>query len=212
MSLLLCSHSKEQRGDGGEVPVILVSCTVMLRGMYWILAALLLIVMLAVPRLRPLAAGGIVVLGAMLAWGMFGRVREADPAQPLERGRPTTPAPLLESIPVEQIEVEGLELIGGGAPFRLRGRVHNRSASLLLKSFMLDITRRDCHAEALDPSGCAMLWQGRHWIELTVPPQETREFAVSIWARGDAPRALGTVRDEFEVVTASGQKVEGERD
>jgi len=56
------------------------------------------------------------------------------------------------------------------------------------------------------------LWQGRHWIELTVPPQETREFAVSIWARGDAPRALGTVRDEFEVVTASGQKVEGERD
>lgn len=210
--MLLSRYLDQERGDRGEVPGILASCTVMLRGMYWILAAVLLVVMLAVPRLRPLAVGGIVILGAMLAWGMFGRLREADPPQQVERGRPTTPAPLLESIPVEQIEIEGLELSGGGAPFRLSGRIGNRSTSLLLKSIMLDITRRDCHAQSLDPSGCALLWHGRHWIELSVPPQEAREFAVSIWARGDAPRALGTVRDEFKVVTASGQKVKGGRD
>jgi hypothetical protein len=172
--------------------------------MYWILAAVFLLIMLAVPRLRPIALVGCVILGGLLAWGVAQRLRGTDPAQLPERGRPTTPATVLQSLPIEQVKISGLQLTGGGAPFRLSGRVMNESETLRLKSFMLDISRRDCHAGALDPSGCALLWRGRHWIELSVPPQEEREFAVSIWARGDAPRQLGTARDEFEIVAASG--------
>jgi hypothetical protein len=177
--------------------------------MYWILAAILLIVMLAVPKLRPVALVGLVILGAMLGWGMLGRFR--DPAQQPERGRPTTPAAALSAFPVDQVQLQNLELSGGGAPFSLTGRVGNGSAHLLLKSMMLDITRRDCHEGALDESGCALLWQTRQWIDLSVPPREERNIAVSIWARGDAPRAAGTVRDEFKIVTANGQAVEVEK-
>jgi hypothetical protein len=175
--------------------------------MYWILAAIFLLVMLAVPRLRPIAIVGCVILGGLLAWGVAQRLRGTDPAQLPERGRPTTPAIRLQAVPVEQVKISGLQLTGGGAPFRLTGRVMNVSETIRLKSFMLDISRRDCHPDTLDPSGCAILWHGRQWIELSVPPQEERDFAVSIWARGDAPRQLGTLRDAFEVVAASGEAV-----
>lgn len=179
--------------------------------MYWILAAVLLIVMLAVPRLRPVAFVGLIILGAMLGWGVIERLQGSDPAQQPERGRPTTPAPVLSAFPVDRLQVDDLQLSGGGAPFRLTGRVANETENLVLKSLMLDIARRDCHAAALDPSGCALLWQTRQWIDLTVPPEQEREFAISIWARGEAPRAVGTVRDEFKVVTASGQSIEVEK-
>ncbi len=173
--------------------------------MYWILAALFLLVMLAVPRLRPVAVIGCVILGGMLLWGVFERVRGTDPDNQPERGRPTTPAAMSQALPPEDLELVGLKLSGGGAPFRLTGEVMNRSSNLRLKSFMLDIRRRDCYEGALDPSGCVVLWGVRQWIELSVPPQQTREFAISIWARGDAPRAVGTLRDDFKVVTASGE-------
>lgn len=179
--------------------------------MYCILVAILLIVFLAVPRLRPVALGGLVILGAMLAWGVLQRLRTEAPAQQVERGRPTTPATQLQAIPLEHIELHNLELSGGGAPFRLTGSVSNKSETLLLKSLMLDITRRDCFEGALDPSGCNVLWEVRHWIELSVPPQERRDFAVSIWARGDAPRAVGTTRDEFKIVAANGRLAGNER-
>ncbi len=179
--------------------------------MYWILAAILLIVMLAVPRLRPIAIVGLVILGAMLAWGVFGRLRTADPDQQPARGRPTTPAAALSAFPVDQIQLENLRLGGGGAPFRLTGTVGNQSTNLLLKSMMLDITRRDCHEEALDPSGCTLLWQTRQWIDLAIPPEEARNIAISIWARGDATSAVGVVRDEFKIVTANGQPIEAEK-
>jgi hypothetical protein len=179
--------------------------------MYWILAAILLIVLLFVPKLRPSAIAGLVVLGALLAWAMLGRLRDDDASPQVERGRPTTPATALSAFPADQIELENLQLSGGGAPFRLTGSVGNQSSDLLLKSLMLNIARRDCHAEALDPSGCALLWQTSQWIDLAVPPGETRNIAVSIWARGDAPRAIGTVRDEFKIVTASGQPFEAEK-
>jgi hypothetical protein len=175
--------------------------------MYWVLAALFLLVTLTVPRLRPLAVVGCVILGGMLTWAIVERVRAPDPANLQERGRPTTPAALVQSIPLEQIELNDARLSGGGAPFEFTGRVANRSSTLQLKSLMFDIRRSDCHSGALDPSGCVLSWRGRHSIELSVPPNQERQFAVSIWARGDAPRAVGTVHDEFDVVAANGERV-----
>lgn len=174
--------------------------------MYWIIAAILVLVLFAVPRLRPAAIAGCIVLGALLTWGVVERLRGSDPAEPPQRGRPTTPAVKLQALPIDQLRLSEVRLTGGGAPFRLTGRVANES-SLLLKSFMLDIKRHDCHAGALDPSGCTVLWSVRQWIDLSVPPGEQRDFAVSIWARGDAPSPLGTLRDEFEVIAANGEQV-----
>lgn len=179
--------------------------------MYWILAVILLIVILAAPRSRPVALVGLAILIGMLGWGVFERLRGGDPVQQPERGRPTTPAATLQTFPLDRIRLENFALSGGGAPFRLTGRVGNDSSGLLLKSMTLDIVRRDCHEDALDPSGCALLWQTRQWIDLSVPPQEERNIAISIWARGDAPSAVGTVRDEFKLVMANGQPVEIEQ-
>ena len=172
---------------------------------YWILAAIFLLVMLAVPKMRPVAAVGCVILGGLLLWGVIERVRGIDPGTVPERGRPTTPAAATQSFPLEELQLSDLKLEGGGAPFRLTGRAANQSTELRLKSLMLDISRRDCYEGALDPSGCAVIWRGRHWVKVSVPPQQARDFATSIWARGDAARVVGTKRDEFQIVAASAE-------
>lgn len=178
--------------------------------MYWILATLFVVIALAVPRLRPIGVAGLVVLGALLAWGMVQRLRgiDGDDGQPrtvAPRGRPSSPAAVLQPVPLSAVVAEDLKLSGGGAPFELRGRITNQSADMLLKSVTIRLTRRDCYAGALDSSGCARLWQDEHWVALAVPPRESRNFVVSIWMRGEAPRPRGTLQDSFEVIAAAGE-------
>lgn len=177
--------------------------------MYWILAAICLFLLLLVPRLRPAAIAGLVILGALLLWGVIERVRGNDPANLPERGRPSTPAAVTQTFPVEDLELNEIALTGAGAPFKLSGRVTNNSAHMRLKSFMLDITRHDCYEGALDPSGCVVRWHSRQWVEVGVPPQEARDFVTSIWERGDVTRVQGKARDEFKIIAASGEPHHG---
>lgn len=146
----------------------------------------------------------------MLAWGMVQRMRAPD-EEAAPRRPPTSPATQLRIVPPEMVAMESVQLSGGGAPFELRGRILNRSKELQLKSVTIRVTRRDCHEAALDPSGCALLWEDRHWMPLTVPPQEQREFSASIWMRGSAPRPRGEIRDSFELVGAMGEATAVER-
>ena len=174
---------------------------------YWILATIFIVIALAVPRYRPVGIIGCVLLGAMLTWGMVQRLRApVDDVQPQvqQRGRPTSPAAALQIIALEQVLVESAKLSGGGAPFELRGHITNKSDALL-KSVTLLVTRRDCFEGALDPTGCTVLWQDKHWISIAIPPGEAREFSSQVWMRGAAPRERGTVKDTFEVVAASGE-------
>lgn len=176
--------------------------------MYWILATIFLVIALAVPRWRPIGIVGCVILGVMLAWGMIQRLRGNDPAQTQsaqQRGRPTSPATVSQSVPLDLIVAEDLQLSGGGAPFELKGRITNESRDVLLKSVTIRMTRRDCFEGALDPTGCAVLWQDQHWTAVAIPPGQTREFATSIWMRGAAPRPRGSAQDTFEVVAAAGE-------
>jgi hypothetical protein len=178
-----------------------------LRTVYWILATIFVIAALTVPRLRPFAIVGCVVLAGLLAWGMVHRWFGNEPGTGQEvqqRGRPTSPAEQVHSVPLTDVSVENLALTGGGAPFELRGRIENRSKDLRLRSVTVQITRRDCYEGALDPSGCALQWQDRHWVTVTVPPREARDFATSIWMRGAAPRPRGKTQDTFEIVAATG--------
>ena len=181
--------------------------------MYWILAAILLLVTFAVPRLRPLSIVGLVLLAALLGWGMIQRMRGPDPdsAGALQRGQPTSPAAPVTVVPLELVELKDLKLSGSGAPFELRGRVANRAADMQLKSITIVIIRRDCHEGALDPTGCNVLWQDRHWMPITAPPLEEREFSSSIWMRGSAPRPRGDIQDSFELVAATGEAAGVER-
>jgi hypothetical protein len=178
---------------------------------YWILATIFVLTALTVPRLRPVAIAGCVVLGALLAWGVAQRWRGNEPGEGQEvqqRGRPTSPAEVLQTVPPSEVSVSSLVMTGKGAPFELRGRLENRS-DLQLRTITLLITRRDCYEGALDPSGCAVLWQDRHWISVSVPPHEARDFASSIWMRGTAPRPRGKTQDTFEIVAATGGKSGG---
>lgn len=175
--------------------------------MYWILATIFILVALAVPKLRPVGVVGCVLLGAMLTWGVIQRLRSpADEAQPQvqQRGRPTSPVAAVQVIAPDRVQVENLKITGGGAPFELSGRIENRSDARL-KSITLLVTRQDCYEGALDPSGCAVLWQDKHWISIAIPPGEARDFSSQVWMRGAAPRARGTVKDSFTVVAASGE-------
>src|SRR4051812_29524832 len=137
---------------------------------YWIVAAIVVLITLSVPRLRPAGVVGCVILGLMLAWGMVQRLRGMD-AMTEERGKPVSPAINLQAVPTDRIQVSGLQLSGGGAPFELRGRVTNES-DLALRSVTVEIIRKDCYEGALDPSGCVLLWQDQHWTDLSVPPHE----------------------------------------
>lgn len=103
------------------------------------------------------------------------------------------------------VAAEELRLSGGGAPYELRGRIVNKSKDSALRSVTIRLTRRDCYLGALDPTGCARLWQDDHWIAITVPANESREFVEAIWAHGDAPRARGTLQDTFELIAATGE-------
>lgn len=174
--------------------------------MYWILATIFLLIALVVPRLRPIGVIGCVVLGAMLLWGVIGRLRSGSGDEPVveQRGRPMSPATVLQPIALDRVVVDNLQLTGSGAPFELSGRIENKSETLL-RSVTVLATRSDCYEGALDPSGCVVMWQDRHWVPLSVPPEQTREFSISVWMRGAAPRARGKVRDSFEVVAAAGE-------
>jgi hypothetical protein len=174
---------------------------------YWILATVFIVIALSQPRLRPLGIVGCVVLGAMLSWGVVQRLRE-DPERTSaaqQRGKPASPAAALNAVPLTMIDAEGLRLSGGGAPYELRGRIVNKTADAKLRSVTIRLIRRDCYEGALDPSGCAKLWQDDHWIAITVPAKDSRDFVEVIWAHGDAPRARGTVQDTFELIAATGE-------
>lgn len=174
---------------------------------YWILAALCLLIALTMPRLRIGAIVGCVVLGLMLGWGVIQRLHAPDSAHdsvPV-RGSPTAPAVVLGAFPLDAVQATELQLSGGGAPFELRGRIANRSESLQLRSVTLQITRRDCFAASLDPSGCERFFQNQQWVAVTVPPLQEREFATSFWVHGSAPRSRGTLKDSFSVVAATGE-------
>jgi hypothetical protein len=174
---------------------------------YWILATIFIVIALAVPKYRPVGIVGCVLLGAMLTWGVVQRLRApVDDDQPRvqQRGRPTSPAAAPQVIAPDRVLVEGMKMTGSGAPFELHGRIENKSEALL-KSVTMLVKRQDCFEGALDPSGCTVLWQDKVWISIVVPPGEAREFSSQVWMRGAAPGGRGTLKDSFEVVTASGE-------
>jgi hypothetical protein len=176
--------------------------------LYWILAAIFLLIALKSPRWRPGAIVGCVVLAVLLAWGMVQRLnQERAPSVAVERGRPGSPALTLKAVPLAEVVAEDLRLSGEGAPFELTGRIRNDSRDTQLRSITIQMTRRDCYDGALDPSGCVVLWEDQRWIELAIAPQQMRPFQVAIWARGAATRARGKTKDEFRVIAAGGEAV-----
>lgn len=173
---------------------------------YWILAAIFLLIALTNRRLRPVGIVGCILLTLLLSWGMLQRLRGQDPA-PAPRGSPGSPALIVTPFPLDAISVTQLRLSGSGAPFELRGHIANESRDMRLRSFTVEITRRDCYEGALDPSGCAILWQGQQWVELLLPPQQSRDFSNPFWARGEVQRVRGKTQDEIRVVAAEGELV-----
>jgi hypothetical protein len=175
---------------------------------FWIFAALILLALLSVTITHrgPVRIAGGIALAALLAWGLYQRLTTHIDAQPMPpRGKSSSPALVTHSIPLAAIELSNLKLTGG-APFELRGTIANRSVDTRLTALTLRTIRRDCYEAAIDPSGCVVIWEDQHWIRWVVPAGETRDFVETIWAHTAVPRARGTIKDEFEVIAATGVK------
>jgi len=174
--------------------------------MFWFFAALILLVLLSITITHrgPVRIAGSIALAALLAWGLYQRLNTRPDAQPLPpRGKSSSPALVTQAMPVASIELSNLKLTGG-APFELRGSIANHSTDTRLTALTLRTIRRDCYEGAIDPSGCVVIWDDQHWIRWPVQPGETREFIETIWAHSPVPRARGTIKDEFELIAATG--------
>jgi hypothetical protein len=149
---------------------------------------------------------GGVMLAGVLVFGLVLRLaNETGPDPDNQRGKPTSPASAVTTIPLDEIKVAELKLTGGGAPFELHGTVQNMSSDTRVRSITLRIVRRDCFEGALDPTGCAVIWQDQHWIPVNVPPESERKFDASFYARAPVSRLRGTLKDEFRLVAATGE-------
>jgi hypothetical protein len=177
---------------------------------FWIVAALVLLGILAVTITQrgPVRVAGYVLLTLSLGWALYQRLTvPVENSQLGTRGKSSSPASLSQPVPIADVELSELALTGGGAPFEIRGRIANRNTALQLAAVTLRTTRRDCYADAIDPSGCVVIWQDQHWIRWPVPPGETRDFVATIWAHTPVPRARGTIKDGFELLEATGRPV-----
>jgi hypothetical protein len=174
---------------------------------FWAFAAIILIVILTITisnRGVVRVIGGI-VLAALLVVGLVQRLaNRSGPEVESQRGKPTSPASVVRALPLESIAVTDLKLSGSGAPFELRGSISNNSSGDRLRTLTLRIVRRDCFEGAIDPSGCVVIWQDQHWIQVDIPPQTQRQFATSFYAHTTVPRGRGAVKDEFKLMAATG--------
>lgn len=175
--------------------------------MFWAFIAVIAATLLAITLSNRgvIRAIGAVLLAGLLLFGLVLRLTSHPPEVETQRGKPTSPASAVTAIALESIEVDGLKLTGGGAPFELRGDIRNLSATTRVRSITLKVVRRDCYEGALDPSGCAAIWQDQHWIPIDVPPGAERKFATSFYARTPVSRVRGTLKDEFTLVAATGE-------
>jgi hypothetical protein len=179
--------------------------------MYWIIAVLVLVLALTVPKFRRAGVIIAVVLLALLGWA----IQRSSPWTPTpeatqqrEASRPF-PGPVNDSPPLSAVSAERLQLTGGGAPWTLAGRLTNTSQRFRVTSVTLKIERRDCYADAPDPSGCVLQWQGSETVFVDIPPGEWREFSSAIWLHGGLSRTRGETRDAFQVTNVDGKRVAG---
>jgi hypothetical protein len=172
---------------------------------FWFFAALtiLSIVSITVSHSGPVRIAGCILLGALAVWGLYLRLTR-PPAEMPVRGQSESPAAEVATIALESVHATDLVLTGGGGPFELRGRITNDSRTTRVDSVTLNLLRRDCFPGALQPDGCEIIFQDQHWIPLTVPSGESREFATAIWAHSPVPRARGTIKDDISIAAASG--------
>jgi hypothetical protein len=181
---------------------------------FWAFAAVILITLLTITvsnRGIVRVVGGVALAG-LLVFGLVYRLgRGISPDPDATRGIPSSPASAIAAIPLDAIKVEEIKLTGSGAPFELRGTIRNTSEHTRVRSLTLRIVRRDCFEGAIDPSGCAVIWQDQHWISVNVPPASERKFASSFYAHTTVPRPRGTIKDEFKLVAATGGAVVNER-
>lgn len=175
--------------------------------MFWIFAALILLGILSVTVTHrgPVRIAGCVLLAILLGWALYQRLSTPTASQEAvaTRGKSAPPTSSSSPIDISLIDLQELVLSGGGAPFQLRGKIENRS-DRRLTAFTMRTTRRDCYEGAIDPSGCVVIWRDQHWIRWSVPAGQTREFLETMWAHTPVARVRGTIKDDFEVLAATG--------
>ena len=174
---------------------------------FWAFAAsvLILILTITISNRGVVRVAGSIVLAILLAVGLSQRLlNRSGPDAESQRGKPSSPAAVSTAVPLDVVQVAEVQLSGNGAPFELRGAIRNSSADMRLRSVTLRIVRRDCFDGAIDPSGCIVVWEDQHWIQVNVPVNAERKFDDAFYAHTSVPRPRGTFKDEFRLIAASG--------
>lgn len=100
------------------------------------------------------------------------------------------------SVSVEQIEIENFSLVPAYAgSYRVSGRIVNRSDSVTLKGFILNIIMQDC--STTDPQSCVIVGQSNERLISNVPPEQARDFSLNAYF--GEPEIAGEIRWDFRV-------------
>lgn len=171
----------------------------------WIIAALAAILIWRGPPYRNwgFALGGICIV--VLLWAMhrsdFGRFL----SRPAEVSPPAV-IPKKETPPLDAIGIENLVLRGNGAPWEFTGRLINKSSTFRISAVGFELVRSDCYRDAPSADGCEILWRGKRTINVSLAPNQARDFQTEIWLHGSTPRPRGQIKDEFKIVSLGGSR------
>lgn len=174
--------------------------------MLWIIEALLLVLIVLLPRYRKwgLALAGVFAL--VLLWAMqrsnFGGIETGLKGTAAVN---TNTAAAITALPLDIVQTDNLRLSGNGAPWRFTGRLTNVSDKFQISSASFDIARADCYENADSPAGCLPIWQGKQTVAIAIPPQQSRDFSIEIWLHGSALRLKGAARDQFKLTALAGR-------
>ena len=166
-----------------------------------LLLLLLLTVALALtPRYRRLGLILSAVLIVLMGWQLLVPTSSTVQTLPVQSTANTAQVTV---IPPQQVQLNSVTLSGNGAPWQLVGSLTNQ-ASVGLREVKLQIVRRSCESEAQPFDECRLVWQGEHTLQVKTPSGARQAFDVNVWSHDSVPKPAGLVRDQIQVVAASG--------
>ena len=108
-------------------------------------------------------------------------------------------------IPVSEVTLEHVDLKPTfRSGYDLTGTIRNKSTKYRLDGFGVTVTLRDCRGKG--PSSCSVVGQASSFTGMTVPPQTSADFVVSLHFGNDRPNIEGRLEWDYEVTEATARR------
>jgi hypothetical protein len=108
-------------------------------------------------------------------------------------------------ITASEIAMENVELRPTfRSSYDLIGTIRNNSQTYRLDGIDVTVTMRDCRSK--DKSTCTLIGQASGHAVMSLPPQESRDFVVSLYFGGDRPKVKGTFAWDYEITAITAKR------